>query len=160
MRANDWVNVAGLTACLWGVYLSLVGVLWQGVVRLFKRNSWIGRVLSEMRIPEASFWGLLCLLFGFLLQLLALSCGGPLAGTGRWYYATDNREAPAEEVKRDWNACADVVDLKFGGFEVSRNAEVLSAPWFAVRECLIGKGYVYEDAKGTRYPSSARTGGK
>ncbi len=74
MRASDWVNAAGLAVCLLGVYLLLVGGgLWQGVVRHLKRNSWIGGVLFERRIPEASFWGVLCLLVGFLLQLLALS---------------------------------------------------------------------------------------
>ncbi len=73
MRVNDVVNVAGLSVCLLGVYLLLVGGgLWRGVVSLLKRSP-IGRVLFERRIPEASFWGLLCLLLGFLLQLLAFS---------------------------------------------------------------------------------------
>lgn len=73
MRVNDLVNVAGLAVCLFGVYLLLVGGgLWRGIVSFLKRNR-IGRTLFERRIPEASFWGLLCLLFGFLLQLLAFS---------------------------------------------------------------------------------------
>ncbi len=113
----------------------------------------------QPRCPQNAFGVLPLNLWILLFALLVSSCGGPLA-SGRWYHAADNREAPADEVKRDWNACADVVDLKFGGFEVSRNAEVHSAPWFAVRECMVKKGYVYEDPNGTRYPPAARPGGK
>lgn len=110
--------------------------------------------------PQNAFWIRNLKLWIFLVALLLSSCGGPFAGAGRWYYAADNREARADEVKRDWNVCADVVDLKFGGLAISRNAEVHSAPWFAVRECMVKKGYVYEEASGVRYPSGARTGDK
>ncbi len=74
IRANYWLNITGLVVCFLGVYLLLVsGALWQGVARLIKKESWLDRILFERRIPEASFWGVLCLLIGFLLQLLALS---------------------------------------------------------------------------------------
>jgi hypothetical protein len=56
-------------------------------------------------------------------------------------------------VKREWYQCADSVDAKYGGMGFTHNAEIFSAPWIELRECMIGKGYVYENSNEIRYPS-------
>lgn len=61
-----------------------------------------------------------------------------------------------EDVRREWNACSDVVDVKYGGFGFTRSAEPYTRPWIETRDCMVQKGYYHTtphlDGTATRYP--------
>lgn len=109
----------------------------------------LGRAARAIRRSQ-----LLRVLPAIVTAAASTTCGVTM---GYWFRTDTDTLAPYDDVKRDWNACADVVDIKYGGFGLTRNAEVLSVPWVETRECMVQeKGYYHVtpgcSGKGTRYP--------